>query len=75
MERTHEQHPSYVQVSFSRTESSTGEVFYGSNIKANSYVTLRIEQSEKVNEGYRVPSKKAPCFSYGDELLEEIFYL
>lgn len=53
MERTHEQHPSYVQVSFSRTESSTGEVFYGSNIKANSYVTLRIEQSEKVNEGYK----------------------
>lgn len=48
-----EKHPSYVQVSFSRIESNRGIPFYGANVKSNSYVVLRIDQSEKVNEGHR----------------------
>jgi len=39
-------HPSQVQVSFSRIQSSNGVIFYGSDIKCNSYIELRVKRSK-----------------------------
>lgn len=52
MKNIKERHPSYVKVGFSRTESNRGETFYGSDIKANSYITLRIHTAERLVDGY-----------------------
>jgi len=51
--KTEKTHPSFVQVSFSRVNSSVGEVFYGSNIKSNSFIELRIMRSKTMIDGHR----------------------
>ena len=52
MEEIKQEHPSQIQISFSRCQSSHPVSFYGSDIGCNSY-----QYSEQ----------NAPCFSYGDE--------
>lgn len=47
-DRTERTHPSFVVVSFHRTEcSGSGVPFFGSNIRCNSYITLKISEAKE----------------------------
>lgn len=48
MTREKTSHPSYGQVHFSRVQSSTGQVMYGSKIRHTQYITMTVSTSHSV---------------------------
>ena len=60
MEEIKQEHPSQIQVSFSRCQSSHPVSFYGSDIGCNSYIILEIKTSVKtrrLSNDYYFPDK------------------
>lgn len=60
MEEIKQEHPSQIQISFSRCQSSHPVSFYGSDIGCNSYIILEIKTSvktRKLSNDYYFPDK------------------
>lgn len=50
MEEIKQEHPSQIQISFSRCQSSGPVSFYGSDIGCNSYIVLEIKTSVRTRQ-------------------------